>query len=49
MVSINRMVISDSRCPSGGVKNSGYGRECGKFGITEFANPKLIWIDWKII
>jgi succinate-semialdehyde dehydrogenase/glutarate-semialdehyde dehydrogenase len=43
-VAINGIVKTDSRLPSGGVKNSGIGRELGPHGIKEFVNAKQVWI-----
>jgi succinate-semialdehyde dehydrogenase/glutarate-semialdehyde dehydrogenase len=41
---VNENVRSDSRMPFGGVKHSGYGRECGEFGIREFVNIKSVHV-----
>lgn len=44
-VTINECMRSDSRMPSGGCKDSGYGRECGSFGYLEFANIKSTYLS----
>jgi succinate-semialdehyde dehydrogenase/glutarate-semialdehyde dehydrogenase len=41
---VNENVRSDPRMPFGGVKHSGYGRECAAFGIREFTNIKSVHV-----
>lgn len=42
-VAVNGIVKTDPRLPSGGIKQSGYGRELGPHGIREFVNCKQVW------
>jgi succinate-semialdehyde dehydrogenase/glutarate-semialdehyde dehydrogenase len=42
MVFVNAVGAEGVELPFGGVKNSGFGRELGRFGADEFVNKKLI-------
>ena len=42
---VNASVRSDPRMPFGGVKDSGYGRECSRYGIHEFVNIKSVLVE----
>ncbi|GGA28456.1 NAD-dependent succinate-semialdehyde dehydrogenase [Neptunicoccus cionae] len=44
MVRINSFGAADPNMPFGGVKNSGYGREHGGFGMKEFVNAKAVYL-----
>lgn len=41
-VFVNTCVVSSSEYPSGGIKGSGYGRECYVDGMLDIANRKTI-------
>ncbi|GAA5023515.1 succinate-semialdehyde dehydrogenase [Marivirga lumbricoides] len=45
MVHINSYGLANPGMPFGGVKNSGYGREHGGFGMKEFVNVKAITLS----
>ncbi len=44
MVFINSFGLAQPNMPFGGVKNSGYGREHGGFGLHEFVNAKAVMV-----
>ena len=44
MVFVNTFGVADPSMPFGGVKDSGYGREHGGFGMKEFTNAKAIFV-----
>lgn len=45
MIRINTFGAADPNMPFGGVKDSGYGREHGGFGMKEFVNVKAIFLS----
>ena len=52
MVYVNESLADSPELPFGGTKASGFGRELGRFAITEFVNKKLIHLpseaDWPV-
>ncbi len=46
MVAVNRTKITGAPIPFGGVKQSGLGREGGRYGMEEFMSIKYVCRDW---
>jgi succinate-semialdehyde dehydrogenase / glutarate-semialdehyde dehydrogenase len=44
MIGVNTELISAAGTPSGGVKESGLGREGSKYGLAEYQNIKSVTI-----
>jgi succinate-semialdehyde dehydrogenase / glutarate-semialdehyde dehydrogenase len=44
MVGVNDGLISNEVAPFGGVKESGYGREGSKYGLSEFMVLKYVMV-----
>ena len=44
MANVNSPAGEGAEVPFGGVKNSGYGRELGPYGMDEFVNKRMYFV-----
>ena len=44
MSNVNTYAAEGAEVPFGGVKNSGYGRELGPYGMDEFVNKRTYFV-----
>ena len=44
MANVNTYAAEGAEVPFGGVKNSGYGRELGPYGMDEFVNKRMYFV-----
>jgi len=45
MIFVNKIVASDPRLPFSGIKKSGIGCECSRYGLLEFTAKRTIWVN----
>lgn len=47
MVGVNEALIANIETPFGGTRESGQGRECGKYGIQSYLETKTVNWNFK--